>query len=148
MLIYGADVYSAINERIKDEGKIFIVRQLSSIKVRLPWGDDAYHDYLSFCEKNNLVAGDAKSAGEWIESCSLKGWVGAEWFLASIMNEKENLNLCCKEGIIGIQLVCPWEMDESIKNLTKERFENIMDKYLKIITDEKIPLEINITDWD
>ena len=97
--------------------------------------------YKAFCEDIGKNPSD-QDAMDWFSNYETEGrrsGIGA--FLHDLIEDKENiaLDIDDPDGVyLGLSAAVPWEMDDSIKNLTKESFTGIMQKYIHLITDAEI----------
>ena len=65
--------------------------------------------------------------------------------MSDMINEKEDLELKCYDdavnGYIYVPMLYPWEGNQNTKNLTKEKLQEILEKYLSLITKKEIVCE-------
>lgn len=73
------------------------------------------------------------------------GYYGISAYLSDMINEKEDLELKCYDdavnGYIYVPMLYPWEGNQNTKNLTKEKLQEILEKYLSLITKKEIVCE-------
>lgn len=98
--------------------------------------------YESFLEDMDESYSD-QDAEDWFLNYESKGGSGIGAFLHDLIESKEKITLDIDYPdavYIGISPAVPWEMDVSIKNLTKKEFSDIMHKYIRQITDTEIEI--------
>lgn len=98
--------------------------------------------YESFLEDMDESYSD-QDAEDWFSNYETEGRSGIGAFLHDLIESKEKITLDIDnpDGVyIGISAAAPWEMDDSIKNLTEKEFSDIMQKYIRQITDTEIEI--------
>lgn len=71
------------------------------------------------------------------------GYSGMAAFLTMVINENENLEFLCSDedgGYIFVPTLYPWQFDENMNNLTPEKVNDILKKWISKITDD--PIEV------
>lgn len=144
MYIYGVDLRNA---KVENEGKRFLMRMLNKYRLCInSKGKSKYEEFAQWCEANRYETNDIEAVTEWIDMMDSDGYDVAV-LLCHIINKIENIALSCDNGVIGCRLNMPWDIPDSMKNMTKDYFEAILLDYVKCITDDEIT-EFKIIDTD
>lgn len=144
MYIYGVDLKNA---KVENEGKRFLMRMLNKYRLCInSKGKSEYEEFAQWCEANRYETNDIEAVTEWIDMMDSDGYDVAV-LLCHIINKIENIALSCDNGVIGCRLNMPWDIPDSMKNMTKDYFEAILLDYVKCITDDEIT-EFKIIDTD
>lgn len=144
MYIYGVDLKNA---KVENEGKRFLMRMLNKYRLCInSKGKSKYEEFAQWCEVNRYETNDIEAVTEWIDMMDSDGYDVAV-LLCHIINKIENIALSCDNGVIGCRLNMPWDIPDSMKNMTKDYFEAILLDYVKCITDDEIT-KFKIIDTD
>lgn len=109
--------------------------------------DEFYlNDYKEYLEDNEIE--DENMEGvffDWVSNLEIGGYSGLSALVANIINEKEGLDLKCDDygyGTVYYPQVFPWEKSERMRNITKDELDAIFRKYIGLLTDEPINIEV------
>lgn len=124
MLIYGIST-----RQLKDK-----IIWKNMIHILQNYDFDAYKTLV----ENNYTDNDAEN---WFSEYESEGRKGIGAFLYDIIKDAEELELDIDDPdgnvYIGISAAAPWEFHPSVKSLSKEHFDAIMNKYVVLITGEE-----------
>ena len=104
-----------------------------------------YKDMLEDFNDNKQDLTDGKILDYLNDYSNGYGYYGISAYLSDMINEKEDLELECYDevvnGYIYVPMSYPWEGNQNTKNLTKEKLQEILEKYLSLITKKEIVCE-------
>lgn len=104
-----------------------------------------YKDMLEDFNDNKQDLTDGKILDYLNDYSNGYGYYGISAYLSDMINEKEDLELECYDevvdGYIYVPMSYPWERNQNTKNLTKEKLQEILEKYLSLITKKEIVCE-------
>ena len=73
------------------------------------------------------------------------GYYGISAYLSDIINKKEELELGCYDNVVNgyiyVPMQYPWDGNQNMRNLTREKVQEIFEKYLSGITKNEIVCE-------
>lgn len=73
----------------------------------------------------------------WMDTVPVDGQeIGITGYIKRAIEKKYKISIYVDSPYIGIVPNLPWDMDESIKTLTLEKFQEILSGYVRMITDE------------
>lgn len=141
MLLFGVCINDIEREGINWKNAVDMLQEFDS---------DLYESFLEDMDGSY----SAQDTEDWFSNYETEGRSGIGAFLHDLIESKEKITLDIDDpdGVyIGISAAAPWEMDTSIKNLTKKEFSDIMQKYIRQITDTEIEIRWwkvdNDLDW-
>lgn len=145
MYIYGVNLKYV---KVGNEGKRYLMRMLNKYRLCIyvnSKGKPAYEEFAQWCEENRYDTNDIEAITKWLDMMDSDGYDMAV-ILCHIINKIEGIAFSCDNGVIGCKLNTPWDIPESMKNMTKDSFESILSDYTKCITDDEIEFEVTDTD--
>ena len=133
MLIYGVCIsdIATINEE----------KAISFSKKYAKTDPNPLEEFMGSGDSN----GDLLPFEEWVRYYEYNGYYGLSAFLAEIINTLEKIDISCDDmggmHYLGIRPDMPWNYNEKTKELTKDQYIKIMDKYINEFTDSHLSME-------
>lgn len=132
MYLYGICIDDIMN--IKKDGIIELLKIL-----------DIYQECMNDCEDNDDYILD------WVENYESMGYFGLGALLYDVMTTKElcDINIDDPNGnvFLGLSATYPWNYNSVTRNMSEEDFNEILRKYICLITDDELEIRMwNISD--
>lgn len=111
---------------------------------------DLYQDCMDDCVYNydEEILHDRErlneAVKEWLSEYEYDGYTGISAYLASVINEKENVEVMSHDvdcDILYLLPQLPWLYNEKTKNISEEDFNALLRKYLSEICDDELTIE-------
>ena len=102
---------------------------------------DVYQSLLEDLD-NNLTD---ENLDDWISNYETEGRYGIGVFLRDYINQKEAINIDIDDPdgtFIGISAGAPWEFDPKLRTMTELDFNNMLNKYVCMITDDALSIQL------
>lgn len=90
---------------------------------------------------NNLTD---ENLDDWISNYETEGRYGIGAFLRDYINQKEAINIDIDDPdgtFVGISAGAPWEFDPKLRTMTEVDFNNMLNKYVCMITDDALSIQ-------
>ena len=109
---------------------------------------DIYKECMEDCDDDESYIFD------WIENYDSNGRFGLGALLYDVITQKEKFNIDIDDpnGIVFIGLAgdAPWNFNKSTKNITEEDYNQMLRRYVNLITDDELVIrwwKENERDW-
>jgi hypothetical protein len=104
-----------------------------------------YEDMLECLEYTEQDATDEDIFDFLNDYSNEYGYYGISAYLSDIINKKEELELGCYDNVVNgyiyVPMQYPWDGNQNMRNLTREKVQEIFEKYLSGITKNEIVCE-------
>ena len=138
MLIYGVCISHI--EKINEEKFMTFLKELSDI-------GSGKEQYLSDFLETKKLNGDEYTINDWLCDFESNGYYGLAAFLKRIIEDIEGIDISCDDpngvSYLGISADAPWAFNSKTKFMSRQKFEDILAKYINKVTDDVL----NILWW-
>ena len=104
-----------------------------------------YEDMLECLEYTEQDATDEDIFDFLNDYSNEYGYYGISAYLSDIINKKEELERGCYDNVVNgyiyVPMQYPWDGNQNMRNLTREKVQEIFEKYLSGITKNEIVCE-------